>query len=1157
MSNKKSVKRNIRFIVFALLFAILGLFNVILSACGDSGITLAEDEITMYVSDSARLEYTVADEDAEITWTSSNEDVATVRRGTVLAKAVGEATITATVNGGSDTCKVTVLNRTVTISQQTATIDLDSDNLSVTLTAEASDGGAITWSTSDSALATVNNGVVTATGYDIGTVTITASRGAATAECVVTIVQPSRPADFYRLTMMTNANVIANPGTWYYHADGSENSDYLFTEAPYHANNSVSVSLGNFNLSASKYFYFRYQPEFEVDTTYTISFTAEMSNDGVILYTNGSDGKRASLKAGEAKQLYFVSEVNTSAPFSIRIDSCEALENSEETTLTISDITIQEGDHAPAGSNDPHRSELADLEEYTVQMASNAEIVLDRGAWYYSCDGTPGTAFAFAETPKFDHGTVTFAFTHMSGIADYPNHQLRYQPDYAVGTYYKFTAEVTLSAAGSITYGTEYDGIKNYVTLEFDAGETQTIEYVEMVNDEKPFNIAVVPADPAQPITCTVKNIEVEETEKPAGYNLAMKSNAEVIATPGVWAYTASGTSNLASNPAYNADGSVTMSVATLNKSTAEVPVTFQLRYQPEFAVGTAYTATFTVRLDSSDSTALETLYFMYGSNSNNVTMENAAEFGSVTENEDGTYTVVYNSEVGETIPFWVQIATTSETAVSGTLTVSDITFAERTEPVEPGDDVQELEMLSNADVVKAPGVWAYTASDVAALASVPTYDSANGVVVMDITSFVASTTEVPVIFQLRYQPEFAVGTEYTVVFTVKLESASDTVYYLFGGNGESKSSKDWTSLVDNGDGTVTVTYQGVVGEAAPFMIQPITSSSTPVAAKITVTDIVFTEKSSAEEPGDDTYSLEKKTNSEVVANPGVWAYTSPAEDALASDPEYNNGTIVMDISSMIRDTANVYQLRYQPDIAVGTQYTVVFTYKIESEDQTAYLSFGSTYANTESWSGIKDNGDGTFTVTYTDTIFADKPFFIQVNTRSESVPVAIKVTISNVTFTAKEAPVPEGGSYELQLRNNADTKANPGEWSYWIDNGATVVSVPRYEDGSITFAVSELPEGSNCILRCQPDFAEGTSYTFTATIKIVSDDPTARFVYGYDYKSSATLTPDEDGLYHVTWTGVVSADNQAFSIAVNSDTRDMPITLVITDIVFTASAQV
>ena len=834
MSNTKLVRYKVKLIVFALFFALLGIMGVALSACkNDSAIAFEKEELTMYVSDSARLEYTVADEDAEITWTSSDENIVTVRRGTVLAKAVGEATVTAAVDGGSATCKITVLDRTVTISQTTATIDLDSDNLSVTLTAEASDGGAITWATSDSALATVDNGVVTATGFDIGTVTITASRGAATAECVVTIVQPSRPADFYRLTMMTNANVVVNPGTWYYHADGSENSDYLFTEAPYHANNSVSVSLSHFNIAGTKYFYFRYQPEFELDTTYTISFTATMSNDGVILYTNGKDGKRASLKAGEQKQLYFVSEVLDSAPFSIRIDSCDALENNEETTLTISDITITEGDNAPAGSNDPHRSELADLDEYTIQMASNAEIVLDRGAWYYSCDGTPGTDYTFAETPKYDNGTVTFAFTNMNNIATKPNHQLRYQPDYAVGTWYKFTAKVTLSAAGSIAYGSEYDGVKNYPTAEFAAGETKTIEYIEKVNDEKPFNITVVPADPTQPITCTVTDIQVTEAEDPGYYGLAMKSNAEIVAAPGVWAYTASGSDNLASTPVCNADGSVVIDIASLSKSTAENPVTFQLRYQPEFAVGTAYTATFTIKLESSDAAALATLYFMYGSDGNIVTMDNAAEFGSVT-----------------------------------------------------------------------------------------------------------------------------------------------------------------------------------------------------------------------------------------------------------------------------------------------------------------------------------DNGDGTFTVTYTDTVDAVSPFLIQINTKSTETPVAIKLTVSDISFTAAEPVEPEDGSYELVLRNNADTKANPGEWAYWTDNGAVLENVPRYEDGSITFAVSEMPAGSNCILRYQPDLEEGTSYTFTAKIKIVSDDPTARFVYGYDYRSSVSLTPDADGYYQVTWTGVVSAANQAFSITVNSDTRDMPITLEITDIVFTSGAQ-
>lgn len=1152
MSNKKTVKRNIRFTVFAVLFAILSVFSVILSACGNSAITLSENEITMYVSDSARLEYTAADEDAEVTWTSSNEDVVTVRRGTVLAKAVGEATVTASVEGGSDTCKITVLDRTVTISQQTATIDLDSDNLSVTLTAEASDGGAITWSTSDSALATVNNGVVTATGYDIGTVTITASRGAATAECVVSIIQPSRPADFYRLTMMTNANVAANPGTWYYHADGSENSDYLFTEEPYHANNSVSVSLSHFNISASKYFYFRYQPDYAADTTFTISFKANMSNDGVILYTNGNSGKRVSLTGGETKEIYFVSTVSATTPFSIRIEQCDALENSIETTLTISDITVQEGDHAPEGTNDPHRSELADLDEYTISIASNAEIVLDRGAWYYSCDGTPGEAFAFAETPKFDHGTVTFAFTHMNGIADYPNHQLRYQPDYAVGTYYKITAQVTLSAAGSITYGTEYDGIKNYITLEFDAGETQTVEYIEMVNDEKPFNIGVNPADPAQPITCTVTNIEVEEAEKPDGYNLAMKSNAEVVATPGEWAYTASGTANLASNPVCNADGSVVMSVATLNKSTAETPVTFQLRYQPELESGTAYTATFTVKLESSDPAARETLFFMYGSNESIVTLENASEFGSATDNGDGTYTVTYNSEVGETTPFWVQIATNSETPVSGTLTVSGITFKERTEtPEGPDEDSYTLEKKSNSEVVANPGTWAYTSPAEDAFVSLPSYT--DGVIVMDIASMIRDPQNP---YQLRYQPDFAVGTEYTVVFTFKIESDDETAYLTF--SNDYKVTTDFGGVVDNGDGTYTVTYTDTVDAANPFLIQANTrSAEAPVAIKVTISDISFTENKGEEpeEPDENAYELDKKSNAEIVADPGKWAYTSPAEDALGSAPSYNNGVLTMDISSMIRDTQNVYQLRYQPELEVGTEYTVTFTYKIESDDQTAYLSFGSTFANTESWSGIKDNGDGTYTVTYTDKIFADKPFFIQINTRSETTPVAIKVTVSNVVFTAKEPAVPESGSYELELMNSGDTKANPGAWTYWIDNGATLEAVPEYNDGSITFAVTEMPAGSNCVLRYQPDLAEGTSYTFTAKIKIVSEDPTARFVYGYDYRSSVTLTPDAEGWYTVAWTGQVSAENQPFSISLNSDTRELPITIEVTNIVITANA--
>ena len=432
-----------------------------------------------------------------------------------------------------------------------------------------------------------------------------------------------------------------------------------------------------------------------------------MSNDGVILYTNGKDGKRASLKAGEQKQLYFVSEVLDSAPFSIRIDSCDALENNEETTLTISDITITEGDNAPAGSNDPHRSELADLDEYTIQMASNAEIVLDRGAWYYSCDGTPGTDYTFAETPKYDNGTVTFAFTNMNNIATKPNHQLRYQPDYAVGTAYTATFTIKLENADEATLATlyfMYGSGENNVTMDnaaefgsvVDNGDgTYTVTYTAEVDDAIPFWVQVATSsETAVAAKLTVSDIAfVEstgeipggETPDDDGVALEMKSNADIVAAPGIWAYTASGADNLASIPVLTTDGSVIMNIASLSKSTAENPVIFQLRYQPEFAVGTAYTATFTIKLESSDAAALATLYFMYGSDGNIVTMDNAAEFGSVTDNGDGTYTVTYTAEVGEAIPFWVQVATNSDTAVAAKLTVSDIAFVESTGEIPGG----------------------------------------------------------------------------------------------------------------------------------------------------------------------------------------------------------------------------------------------------------------------------------------------------------------------------------------------------------------------------------------------------------------------------------------------------------------------------------------
>ena len=834
MNNTKSKRTKVKALLFALMFAVMSIMTVALSACGgNSPIKFAETEKTMYVSDSARLNYSLADEKADITWSSSNETVATVRRGTVTAKAVGETTITASVEGGSATCKITVLDRTITLSQNTATIDLDSDVNSVTLTATASDGGSVTWATSDSSLATVNGGVVTATGEDIGNVIITASRGAAVAECVVTIIKPSRPEDFYRVTMMNTPDTINDAGKWHYHADGSANSDYTFVKSPYHQNNSVSTTLSNLNLNSGKYFYFRYQPTYEVDTTYTLTFSATLSNDGIIRYTNGSADKLASLKAGETKTFVYVAKVKDNHAFSVRIENCDSLVNAQETTFTLSGISFEEGDHAPAGSNDPHRSELADVPQYNLTMSTNASIVLDRGAWYYSCDGIPNTDFAFAETPKYDNGTVTMSFSHINNFASAPTHQLRYQPDFAVGTYYKLTATITLSAAGTINYGTEYSGVKNYPALEFEAGQTQAIEFVEMVNSERPFNIGIKPADATQPIAITVTAISVVETEKP----------------------------------------------------------------------------------------------------------------------------------------------------------------------------------------------------------------------------------------------------------------------------------------------------------------------TTP-----------------PENPGDTSYELVKKTNSEVVAAPGVWAYTSPETENFVAAPDYKNGVVTMDISSRVR--GDVYQLRYQPDFATGTEYTAVFTVKLDTEDETAYFVFGNDFKNSNTWGDKVVNEDGSITITYPGTVGAN-PFMIQPNTTSEETAVAVKMTVKDIKFTAKQQPVdPEpGNGYDLPNRNSADTKANPGEWSYWADQGSETASAPRFEDDTVTFALKTITANSNCVIRYQPDFAEGTEYTVTLTVKIETDkirlnaeDTGAYILFGNDFKSSTDLTPVDGNTYNITWKGVIANDKGPFAIQVKTKEYDAPVTIVVSNITFVAA---
>ena len=132
--------------------------------------------------------------DQTVTWTSSDSTVATVdKTGLVTAVKSGEATITASAEGGSLTltCDVTVIPRAESVTLDTKTQIVGKGN-SVVLNATVNPSDAwdqrVTWSSSDKKIATVNSsGVVTGVKEGTADITVTTVDGGLTDTCTVTV----------------------------------------------------------------------------------------------------------------------------------------------------------------------------------------------------------------------------------------------------------------------------------------------------------------------------------------------------------------------------------------------------------------------------------------------------------------------------------------------------------------------------------------------------------------------------------------------------------------------------------------------------------------------------------------------------------------------------------------------------------------------------------------------------------------------------------------------------------------------------------------------------------------------------------------------------------------------------------------------------------
>lgn len=187
-----------------------------------TGVTVSPITMTLYANGTAtsKLTESIMPADANnkaVTWSTSNNSIVSVdQNGNITAKAVGTATITAKANDGSGKqgcCQVTVLAYvdTVTISGSSSVNVGESIKLTPAISPENAANRALTWTSSDASVATVD-GSGNVKGIKAGhTVTITATatdRGTKAGTFSVNVVQPVTGIDISGPTSVLKGHTL-------------------------------------------------------------------------------------------------------------------------------------------------------------------------------------------------------------------------------------------------------------------------------------------------------------------------------------------------------------------------------------------------------------------------------------------------------------------------------------------------------------------------------------------------------------------------------------------------------------------------------------------------------------------------------------------------------------------------------------------------------------------------------------------------------------------------------------------------------------------------------------------------------------------------------------------------------------------------------------
>ena len=173
-----------------------------------SSVELSKTTLELVEGDTETLTATVKPDDATdktVVWASSNTEIATVEAGKVVALKEGEATITASAGEITATCLVKISKRIIPVSSvelNKTTLELvegDTETLTATVKPDDATDKTVSWASSNTEVATVEEGKVVA--LKVGEATITATAGDKYASCKVTVSNKHVPVTGIMINM--------------------------------------------------------------------------------------------------------------------------------------------------------------------------------------------------------------------------------------------------------------------------------------------------------------------------------------------------------------------------------------------------------------------------------------------------------------------------------------------------------------------------------------------------------------------------------------------------------------------------------------------------------------------------------------------------------------------------------------------------------------------------------------------------------------------------------------------------------------------------------------------------------------------------------------------------------------------------------------------